>query len=948
MKYFLKEVAKNIYKKYGNSVSDLTIVFPNRRSGLFFRKYLAELIEKPVWSPSIITISDLMQQLSGLQKADPLGLVFDLYDIFRKEKKSTESFDEFYLWGEMLIRDFDDIDKNLVEASDIFRNLAELKSIEDHFSYLSEDQIKAIRQFWDTLNLASPSGEQKDFMSVWQILYTVYKKLNEDLLKQNLGYEGAVYRKAIQNAKSGKLEFNSHHIFVGFNAITLAEKQLFRQLSNKNMASFYWDYDEFFIKQGHEAGLFIRKNIEEFPGEKLDMPPAYKFEEPIKIVDASYDIAEAKSLQLLLSSNALTQNEPDKTAVVLPDERMLLPALSALPDEQTKVNITMGYPVAVTPAYSFLQALLSLQNNARKEGEFITFYYKDVLAILNHQYLGALKDTSADEKIEEIRKRNKIFIREDELKFHPLFKHIFVYVPESARISDYLLKNYHSFYSQLKKMVDDEDQPLQLELESIYQVYISVKRIREIFSQRSTEVKRETYWRILERILGNQSISFKGEPLAGLQIMGLLETRALDFEELVVLSMNEGIFPKSDQASSFIPYNLRKGFNLPTFEHNDAIYAYYFYRLIQRAKRVTLVYNSTASGVKTGEMSRFLYQIKHGSSLPVKEETIISDIRIPAGNPIKVEKTEAVLNHLKKYDSLTGDGEKLSPSALQKYLRCSLQFYYRYVAEIKEPEEIDENVDLPLFGNILHRALEYIYTPFIGKEVNSEKLKNIIGDKKNIEDAILKAYQKEYFKKDPERDEYTSLSGENILVSEIIFNYILQMLKVDQKFAPFTIHSLEKPYHTDVDFRVNGEDLRVTFRGYIDRLDEKENGIRVIDYKTGKADNSFKDIPCLFEKEGNHAALQALLYARMYVSKSGAGKTVIPGLYFLKTIYQKNFQYVIGKKDAPLVYQDYARELDENLKAKLEEIFDREKPFQQTDDRNICRSCPYAKLCRRN
>src|SRR6056297_2068546 len=886
MKYFLKEVAKNIYEKYGNSVSELTIVFPNRRSGLFFRKYLAELIEKPVWSPSIVTISDLMQQLSGLQKADPLGLVFDLYDIFRKEKKSTESFDEFYLWGEMLIGDFDDIDKNLVEASDIFRNIAELKSIEDHFSYLSEDQIKAIRQFWDTLNLASSSGEQKYFVSVWQILYSVYKKLNEDLLKQNLGYEGAVYRKAIQNIKSGNIEFYTHHIFVGFNAITLAEKQLFRHLSNKKMASFYWDYDEFFMKPGHEAGLFIRKNIKEFPGEKLDMPTAYKFEEPIKIVDASYDIAEAKSLQLFLSSNASSKKEPDKTAVVLPDERMLLPALSALPDELTEVNITMGYPVSVTPAYSFLQTLLSLQNNARKEGEFITFYCKDVLAVLNHQYLGLLKDNSVDEKIEEIRKRNKIFIREDELKFHPLFKHIFVYVPESKRISDYLLNNYHSFYSQLKKMVDEDDQPLQLELESIYQVYISVKRIREIFSQRSTEVKRETYWRILERILGNQTISFRGEPLAGLQIMGLLETRALDFEELVILSMNEGVFPKKDHANSFIPYNLRKGFGLPTFEYNNAIYAYYFYRLIQRAKKVKLVYNSTASGTQTGEMSRFLYQIKYGNSIPIEEKTMISGIKIPGNKPVKVTKTEQVLDKLKKYDSLNGPGKTLSPSALIKYLRCPLQFYYRYVAGIREPDEIDENIDLPLFGNILHRALQFLYEPYTGKEVTTEDLKTLKGNPDNIKAAIFRAYQKEYFKVDSKKDKPVQLSGENVLISEIIFNYIVQMLKIEKQFAPFMIHSLEKPYHTDVDFSANGEDLRVTFKGYIDRLDEKEIGIRVIDYKTGKADNGFKDIPSLFEENGNHAALQALLYARMYNRENDAGKNIIPSLYFIKNIYQ--------------------------------------------------------------
>lgn len=948
MEYFLQEVARDVYQKYGASVSDVTLVFPNRRSGLFFRKYLAEMINNPVWSPEITTISDLMQQISGIQKADPLSLVFDLYEIFKKEKKTPETFDEFYLWGEMLLKDFDDIDKYLADASDVFRNLSELKSIEDHFSYLTEEQIAAIRQFWDTLVMPSYSPEQQDFVSVWRILNQVYRKLNDSLTDEGLGYEGAIYRRAVEKIQTASVDFQSPYVFVGFNALTPAERKLFKHLKQLKLASFYWDYDEFYMKPGHEAGYFIRRNIKEFPGEELDFKPAFNYEEPVQFIDASYDTAEAKVLDHLLSSEKDERKEPNKQAVILPEERLLLPALSALPDEMKEVNITMGYPVSVTPTFSFLQTLLSLQDNARSRDGKISFYYKDVMAVLNHQYLSVVKDEKVEEVIKEIRTRNKIYIPEDELKISPLLKGIFIYVEESHSVSDYLLENYYNFYRQLKQLVDEEDQPLQLELESIYQVYLSVKRMKEIFSVRSTRVKRETYWRILERILGNQTISFRGEPLAGLQIMGLLETRALDFEELVILSMNEGVFPKKDHANSFIPYNLRKGFGLPTFEYNDAIYAYYFYRLLQRAKKVKLVYNSTASGTQTGEMSRFLYQIKYGNSIPVEERTMISDIKVPGNKPVKVAKTEPVLDKLQKYDSLNGPGKTLSPSALIKYLRCPLQFYYRYVAEVREPDEIDENIDLPLFGNILHRALQFLYEPYTGKEVSAKDLKKLGENPDNIKAAIIRAYQKEYFKVDPGKDKTVQLSGENVLISEIIFNYIFQMLKAEQQFAPFMIHSLEQPYQADIDFQVNGTDRRVTLKGYIDRLDETSEGIRVIDYKTGKPESGFQDIPALFEENGNHAALQALLYARMYADQNQSEKTIIPGLYFLKNIYQKNFHYAIGSKQNPVVYGDYAKALETHLKEKLREIFDPEVTFDQTENGDICRNCPYASLCRKN
>lgn len=944
MHYFLQEAARDIYQKHGEKLSELCLVFPNRRSGVYFRRYLAKNIRQPVWSPQILTISDLMQQFSGYQLADNLKLIFDLHQVFNREQKKHEPFDEFYFWGEMLLHDFDDIDKYLVNPRDIFQNLASLKSIDDKFTYLSEDQIKVIRRFWDSLRVDQLSNEQKDFLNIWEILYNVYFQLNQQLDDKQYAYEGKIYRSVNDLIKAGKLEAEKEkYVFIGFNALTPCEKELFRHLKNNDKAEFYWDYDESYLEK-HEAGQFMRENLKEFPG-ALDTKPVYlNSGKQIEFVNTSYDIAQAKILPDLLKEEIIPADNPNKLAVILPDEHLLQPVLNSLPAHFEGINVTMGYPVAVTPAYSLLLSLIQLQQNA-KEGERTSFYHKDVLALLNHQYIGMIRDDKTEAMMVEIKKHNKVFVSEDELRVNHFMRNLFVLQNTYQSMSDYLMDNYFQFYRILKEQ-SGEDKSVQLELECIYHVYLTIKQLREVFEEQGIEVKTETYRRILERVIQNQTIPYQGEPLSGLQVMGILETRTLDFDHLVVLSMNEGTFPKADSTPSFIPYSLRKGFGLPTYEHNDAIYAYYFYRMIQRSQKVTMVYNSSSSGLQTGEMSRFMKQLKYEWDIPVKEKTVVSDISTPEIQEIRVPKDQEVLRKLEDFNSLAGEKRTLSPSALNKFLSCPLQFYFRYIAGLKEPDEITENVDLPLFGSLLHKALELIYKPHVGKEVSAELLNKLAKDNQYLNQVLDDAFREEYFTSHP-KDKPLKLTGKNILIKEILHRYIRQFLKVDQKFSPFTVKALENTYSAQIKFEAEGKTKQVTFKGIIDRLDENREGIRVIDYKTGKSEQTMKSVESLFSAEGNHKALQALVYSKMFADSKGDGRQIIPGLYFIRDLFVSNFTYGLKMGREQITYQLVEREFEQHLKSTLQDLFDPSQDFYQTEDEDICRNCPYKDICRR-
>ncbi len=1006
MKNFLQNIAKTLHQTYKDKLSGCCIVFPNRRSGLFFNKYLSEITGKP--NPAILTINELMQKLSHLQIADDeLILIFTLFKIYKKERKTTENFDEFYFWGQMLLNDFDALDKYLVDAKDLFQNLKSLQEIENQFNYLSPEQIKAIKNFWKSFEPTKYTKHQADFISIWSVLYDIYTKFNKELHSKGIAYEGMVYREVADKIKNNDVETRRasslqcqktssllHYekiIFIGFNALTRCEEKLFDFLKQENLAEFYWDYDKYYIENEiQEAGLFLRENIKNYPspnnpGEILKTPlnkkdlTGQKFhgvnssnfdylskkDKHIEFIAVPSEVGQAKIVNQILQKTIQPPNID--TAIVLPDEHLLIPLLYSLPEEIKAINVTMGYPLKDTPAYSLIEHIIELQKNIRivsderylpseicspsgmqsnsYKADYSTgratisqgqFYFRNVLAILNHQYIN---NEVAKSLVDYINKNNKIYISPDELGKNELLKNIFHRINKLDEIPEYLVNILHNVFQK--------DIP-ELEQEYINQFILAIKQLKEIITRQEIPMSIETFFKLLKQIIQTINIPFEGEPLEGLQVMGVLETRALDFENVIILSMNEGILPAGDSASTFIPYNLRKGFGLPTVEHSDAIYAYYFYRLIQRAKNIYLIYNSTSNGRATGEMSRFLYQLKYESGFNILEKNLTFDISLSLPEKINIKKTTAVINKLEQYFTNDGDKKYFSPSAINTYIDCSLKFYFRYIAQLKEPDEVKEEIDAMTFGNLLHKAMNIIYKSYENKLINVQDIENLINNKQIIEDAILKSFEKEYYSK--------NVSGRNILIFEILKKYILQILHIDKNYTPFQIIELEKEYKIRFPVKLNNKEENINLGGTIDRIDKLVDTLRIIDYKTGKVESSYSDIPSLFTKENinrNKAVLQILFYSMLYEKNRKQPTDITPALYFTKQLFNDNFDYHIKKKqDGKYIIQEtfntVSEEFENELKNVFKEIFNPELDFEQVKNENICNYCPYSGICHRD
>lgn len=954
MNSFLQQITKELYSKYTNELSDCILVFPNRRAGLFFSKYLNELVEQPLWAPRVFTISEFFRSLSNLQIEDNLGLLFRLYKIYVKRMKVSESFDEFYHWGEMLLGDFDDLDKYRVNAEHLFQNLADEKEIENLFDYLTDEQVEAIQAFWSSFKPEKYSEHQKEFVNLWENLFGIYTDLREELKSEKLAYEGMASRNLIDGLESGGIQIDAKKvIFVGFNALNKCEIDLFEFLKKKELAEFYWDYDESYLKNPyHEAGLFLRDNIKRFPAPKteLSFSNIKKNKAKVEFVSLSSEVGQAKYAHSVVQAFCKDEDvAPEETAIVLADEELLLPVLHSIPEVVENVNVTMGYPAKNTPVASLLRLVIDMQKSSRKIGGEVEFHHKEVLALLNHQYLNSVNPELAHELTQNILTTNKIKVPQKLLTGDEVIEKLFTPVKDVNQFAMYLLNLLQNVYQRLETKEEEKSLVDKIEQEYIYHLFLAIKRLKSLLDQHQIEVKQDTFYKILEKMIQSLSIPFEGEPLAGLQVMGILETRLLDFKKLVVLSMNEGKLPKTGAANSFIPYHLRKGFGMPTIDHQDAIFAYYFYRLIQRADDIKLLYSTQSDGIRTGEMSRFLYQLKYESEFDIIESSPGYDISLKEAKPISVEKNERILNRLAEY---CGDQfRSFSPSALNTYLACPLSFYFKYIAGLKEPDQVLEEIDPPTFGNLFHNTLEDLYKPFVGKTLEREDLEIIRKDKDLIEEKLKTAFSDTYFK--TPKDKEIQISGRNLLIFDILKKYIDRILVLDQQFAPFQILSLEDEYRIQIPISV---DRKVNIKGLIDRVDRANGTIRILDYKTGKADLFFKDIESLFEKEGknrNKAAFQTLLYCLFYEDKTKAAEAISPGVYSLKEFFNNKFTCMLARKEGRAKpepvddYRVYKEDFTKALQEMFEEIFDPKVPFNQVENQDACRTCLYAEICHR-
>ena len=959
MESFLKLVAADLYKHTEGNLAHTAVVFPNKRAGLFFNEYLAQESDSPIWSPAYVSISELFRSLSPWEVGDPVKLVCELYKIFRRETQSTETLDDFYFWGEMLISDFDDADKNKVDTDKLFSNLQDLRNIMDDYTFIDDEQEEAIRQFFQNFSIERRTALKERFISLWDVLGNIYKGFRESLASQNIAYEGMMYRHVIEHLNVDKLPYEKY-VFVGFNVLNKVEHTLFTQLKDAGKAVFYWDYDEFYMKENrqavtHEAGEFIRRNLRDFPSplsgelfKNLSKP------KEVHYIASSTENAQARYLPQWIRNNLTT---PEKeTAVVLCNEALLQPVLHSLPAEVKHVNITMGFPLSQTPVYSFLIALLELHTHGFnfKSGRYT---FQSVVTLLKHPYTRQL--TGQAELLEkELTRNNRFYPLPGELGKDEFLTRLFTPLSGNLNLCIRLsetLQQVAGIYQANTSGTEDTDAFNQLYRESLFKAYTTINRFRTLIEEDELTVQSETFRRLLVKVLSATNIPFHGEPAIGMQVMGVLETRNLDFRHLVLLSVNEGQLPKSGGDSSFIPYNLRKAFGMTTIEHKIAVYAYYFYRLLQRAERITLMYNTSSDGLNRGEWSRFMLQFLIEWPHPITRQFLEAGQSPQGTSPITVEKTPDVMRRMQSlFDVRTNPKAKFSPSALNYYLDCPLKFYYRYVAGLSAPDEVSAEIDSATFGSIFHYAAEHIYKDLTthGKVINKEALETLLRNEVKLQDYVDTAFKKLFF--NVPQNEKPEYNGVQLINSAVIARYLKQLLQNDLRYAPFTFIASEMEVDEPIDIQTHKGVIKSRIGGIIDRMDSKDGTLRIVDYKTGGDADTPPHVESLFipDKKRSNYVFQTFLYAAIMCRKQPTMK-IAPALLYIHRAATETYSPVIQMgeprkpKEAVEDFSKYEKEYRERLQGLLEEIFNPEKSFTQTEIIEKCTYCDFKALCKR-
>lgn len=929
-KTFLEFVSEDIIHKWGTDLSRVAVVFPNKRAALFMNEHLARYARKPMWSPAYITISDLFRRHSDMQVGDSIKLICDLHKSFVKCTGLNESLDHFYGWGQLLLTDFDDIDKNMADADRIFCNLKDIHELDD-ISYLDDEQRKMLKRFFANFSDDHESELKRRFLSLWSHFSDIYHDYNKRLQEQGLGYEGAIYREV---ATKDNIEFKyDRYIFVGFNLLQQVEQKLFARLKKMGKANFYWDFDEYYMPRhkttsATDAGHYISMYLEHFPNE-LDTRSKEIYANMRQPKHISYISATTENIQARYVSQWLRNDNRYKdgrhTAVVMCDENILLPVMHSLPNEADKVNITSGFPLGMTPVASLISLLFDLYTTGAMQHSrrYRTQYVDKVLAHPYAQYIADCIPLSPMGKIDNITLLQQI---------GTLIKHVGV------------------------KAKDESDALFQ---ESIFRMYTIINRLEQLAASGDMDVDVTTLRRLTKQLITTTTIPFHGEPVVGIQIMGVLETRNLDFNHVLLLSCNEGNMPKSVNDSSFIPYSIRKAHGLTTIDNKVAIYSYYFHRLLQRAQDVTIVYNNTTDNGHTGEMSRFMLQLMVDGTHNIKHLNLLAQ-NVPttmcSKAIVKDEKIQQELDQMKN----------ISPSAINVYIRCPLAFFYQYVARIKEPDCEDDTVDNRMFGNIFHKAAQFIYEDVTSRHATVEKtqLQKYLKDEKMLETVVDRAFNEELFKlsasEAANKKRATEYNGLQIINRKVIIEYLQQLLKTDQRLAPFTVLGLEKQVYNDIVFNTeDGAQRKVKIGGIIDRLDmvtDPTTGkptIRVVDYKTGSPIKSvIKSIDEVFEGNSyKHSDyyLQTFLYSLIINNSSKLNPSkynVSPALLFIKQASADNYDPVLCIDEHKVTdIGIYKTEYLKLLKEKLGEIFSKQKPFVPTNDKRTCKMCAFRMIC---
>ncbi len=872
---FIQYVAKNIFNKYGNNMSRIAVVFPNKRASLFINEELAKLTTHPILTPKYYTISELFEEHSTLPIGDDIKLVSMLHKTYTRIIGEKETLDRFYGWGELMINDFDDIDKHLADADHIFTNVSNIKELTD-LSYLEDEQKNALRTFFPQFDNEQTKLKEK-FLHLWSKLSHIYHEFNNDIRKENILYVGAAYKECCKRLNKGETFEYDDYIFVGFNHLLPVEEKLFLHLQSQGKAHFYWDYDNAYLNGGNEAGTDIKHNLHIFGNEakeELLFDNLSKEKERIDFVSCKTNNIQATFVSQWLTEEKIKAGH--KTAIVLADERLLPAVIHSLPTEANKVNITIGYALAYTDAPVILQRLQQEKNykNADSLNDKIAYLATSIAKILNEE-----KDV--------------------------------------------------------------------LKIESLFRTYNILNRLKKLSEEGWLEITSVTFEKLLTHLLAKTSVPFHGEPIEGVQVMGVLETRNLDFDHILMLSCNEKLLPKTGVAISFIPHFIRKAFKLTTQDSSVGTYAYYFFRMLQRCKDATLMWNSSTEGTNCGEMSRFMLQMLTTRN-DITKHALFGQQNIATILPTYITKSASM-----NLDKMT-----FSATSLGKYLKCQKMFYYNYVLRLKEyedPEKVGQ--DGRFFGNIFHKAVEKLYTPLIGKQINRNTFEEL-NDLGHITRIVDETYQEELTEYGCENMAQVALGLKQIHI-HIISKLVAQLIKVDSAIAPITIISLEKSYY-DPDLGMNGK---------IDRLDfvsiNGEPRLRIVDYKTGgsKFTPDISTINDIFspETQGKYPDyyLQTLLYSAIinqqkenilknaHINCDTTKVKVTPVLFFIQHSYNEEYDPTLSFKNEKIDnIAPYEQQIRENVKMLKREICNTDLPFTSQPQQNrTCEHCPYSRLC---
>jgi len=916
MKSFIFDVLQNLKNK-GEELSNLNFILPSKRAGVFLRQELSTVVNKTIFSPSIVSIEEFVEELAQLKSINNTELLFEFYNSYLAltPKQEQETFETFSKWAQILLQDFNEIDRYLIPQDKIFGYLSAIKEL-DHWS-LEENKTDVI----------------KNYLKFWNKLKLYYNHFAEALITKKTGYQGLIYRKAVENIQNYCSSTKQKHIFLGFNALNTAEKTIIQELLENDLAEVFWDIDEVFIRNPiHDAGLFTRthkKKWKYFENNTFNWETKhYSQPKNIEILGVPKNIGQAKTIGSILKKIEVKNPNLKSTAVILGDENLLIPVLNSIPSTIEKLNITMGFPLSSIPLASLFEQLFTIHKKASDK-----YYYKDVISLLSHQFIRPLFSSeetyTASKLIETIKKNNSVYLSLSELKSYSknnseIIELIFNNWQNNANNA---IENCFKLIDKIKKHLSVEKENNLISLEYLFRfnkLFNELFRLNESYNHINDI---SALFSIYKELLTSETLDFKGEPLQGLQVMGMLESRVLDFETVIISSVNEGILPSGKTNNSFIPFDVKLENELPTYKEKDAVYTYHFYRLLQRAKNVYILYNTEADVLTGGEKSRFINQLELEGIHSITHKIVTPQVPNSTIKLKEIVKTEAVINQLK---DIANKG--FSPSSLTNYIRNPLEFYYQKLLGIKDLEDVEETVAANTMGTVVHDTLEALYLPCIGKHLKVDDIEKM---KPKVDSNITKFFHKAYADGDMTK-------GKNLIIFEIAKRYVQNFLnlEIEDLKAGNSIKIIALEEKSNIKLNIPELGFDVVLKGTVDRVDEYNGITRIIDYKTGKVDSSqvsivdWEDLNTDYKKYSK--SFQILAYAYMMNAKKSINYPIEAGIISFKNLnagflkFTKREQQRGGSKDT-LITQNTLNSYFEELKKLIIEICNPEVSFVEKE-----------------